>query len=262
MTYDLPSSLIVEVKGAIRVVTMNRPAALNATDEELHGALDAVWTQLSADEDARVVVLTGAGRAFSAGGDLHLLERMSSDERVRSRVLNEAAHLVRQIVQFPLPVVAAVNGPAVGLGCTLCSLCDVVIVEEQAYFADPHLGIGLVAGDGGVISWPGLVGLQRAKEFIFTGDRISAARASEIGLANRVVPTGRSLEEALAFAERLAAIPSDALQATKRALNMHLHRSVDGVLDYALAAQHRSHGTDEHRGYVARFLEKAGLEKR
>ncbi len=190
MTYNLPPSLLVETNGAVRVVTLNRPDALNATDEELHGALEAVWRQLADDADARVVVLTGHGRAFSAGGDLLLLERMSVDEELRSRVLAEAGRLVRQIVQFPLPVMAAVNGPAVGLGCTLASLCDVVIVEEHAYFADPHLAIGLVAGDGGVVSWPGLVGLQRAKEFIFTGDRIPAQRAYEIGLANRVVPTG------------------------------------------------------------------------
>jgi enoyl-CoA hydratase/carnithine racemase len=253
---ELSPTLLIEGEGAVRVLTLNRPDALNATDEELHGAIDRVWSHLAADRDARVVVLTGAGRAFSAGGDLELLRRMSLDEGLRRRVLDEANHLVREIVRFPLPIVAAVNGPAVGLGCTIASLCDVVIVEEQAYFADPHLAIGLVAGDGGAVSWPGLMGLLRAKEYMFTGDRIPAVRAYEIGLANRVVPAGASRVEAVALAQRLAAVPADALQATKRALNAHLQRSVDDVLDHALATQFHSHGTDEHKSLVARFLRR------
>ena len=253
MTYDMPPCLLVEANGPIRIVTLNRPEALNATDEILHKAIDRVWGQLAEDPDARVVVLTGAGRAFSAGGDLGLLERMSVDDDLRARVLAEANHLVREIVRFPLPLIAAVSGPAVGLGCTLASLSDVVIAEEQAYFADPHLTIGLVAGDGGVVSWPGLVGLQRAKQYILTGDRISASLAYEIGLAAQVVPTGTSMAEAIGLAERLASLPADAVQSTKRALNVHLQRAVDDVLDYALAAQHRSHGTNEHKDLLTRL---------
>jgi len=249
--------LLVERHGDVRVVTLNRPEALNAANDELHRRLSEIWGELEADVGCRAVVLTGAGRAFSAGGDLGVLSRMSEDGAYRDAVLSEARKIVRSLVQFPLPIVAAVNGPAVGLGCSLAALCDIVLIEQSAYLADPHVSVGLVAADGGAITWPALTSLLRAKEYLYTGDRIPAAVAVELGLANRVVDDGTSLEQAIGLAERLAHQPRQALRDTKRALNKHLERAVLDILDFAVAAESISSAGDEHRAIVAAMRAKA-----
>jgi enoyl-CoA hydratase len=224
----------------IVLVTLNRPEALNSANEELHGAIAAVWPELAAIEGAKAIVITGAGRAFSAGGDLPLLRRMVDDLDLRAKIMTEAATLVRAMTSFALPIVAAVNGAAVGLGCSLASLSDLVVMEEQAYFADPHVALGLVAGDGGAITWPFNMGLQRAKEWILLGGQISSAQALDWGLANRVVPAGQALTEARALATRLAKLPPQALAETRRVLNQPLAARVAEALDDVLSAETRS----------------------
>jgi enoyl-CoA hydratase len=136
-----------------------------------------------------------------------------------------------------VPIIAAVNGPAVGLGCSLAAMSDLVIVEEQAYFADPHVARGLVAADGGGLTWPLLTSLLRAKEFILLGDRVPAADAVQLGLANRVVPTGMALSVALELAERMASLPPQALRETKALLNRALQHAVSSWLVGAIAAE-------------------------
>jgi enoyl-CoA hydratase len=249
--------LIVEERGPVRVVRMNRPDALNAANPELHTRLAQVWTELASDPDCAVVVLTGNGRAFSAGGDMDVLARMNEDDAFRAATLAEARQIVHQLVSFPLPLIAAINGPAVGLGCSLAGLCDVVIMDEKAYLSDPHVTVGLVAADGGVLTWPALTSLLRAKEYLFTGDRISAQQAVDIGLANKVVPDGTCVDVALELAERMAKQPRQALRDTKRALNKQLERSVFEVLDFALAAETISIVSDEHRQVVETFRNRS-----
>ena len=151
--------LVVEEDGPVRIVVLNRPASYNAADESLHQALSDVWAELDADPTVGAIVLTGAGRAFSGGGDLDLLDRMVTDVALRQAVMDEAVTIVRSMTAVRVPIVAAVNGPAVGLGCSLSSMCDVVLIEEQAYFADPHVALGLVAADGGALTWPLLTSL-------------------------------------------------------------------------------------------------------
>ena len=141
--------LLIEAHGDVRIVVLNRPAALNAADEALHGRLASVWRTLAEDPGIRAIVLTGAGKAFSGGGDLDLLRRMTEDRALRARIMDEAAEIVQTMTTVPVPIVAAVNGPAVGLGCSLAAMSDLVLMEEQAYFADPHVALGLVAADGG-----------------------------------------------------------------------------------------------------------------
>ncbi|MDA8044487.1 MAG: enoyl-CoA hydratase/isomerase family protein [Actinomycetota bacterium] len=250
--------LLVEARGRVRIVRLNRPQALNAADPALHRRLAEVWAELAADEGCRAVVLTGQGKAFCAGGDMGHLKAMHDDEAIRTATLDEARQIVEQLIRFPYPIVAAVNGPAVGLGCSLAGLSDLVLMEESAYLADPHVSVGLVAADGGALTWPAMTSLLRAKEYLYTGDRISASTAVELGLANRVVADGTAAEEALALAERIARQPAGALKATKRALNKVLERSVLEVLDYALTAESISSASSEHGRIVARFLEKAG----
>jgi enoyl-CoA hydratase len=249
--------LLIETRGPVRIVTLNRPEAMNATNKALHAALVAVWRHLAADPDARAVVLTGAGPAFSAGGDMHHFVELWEDREERRSEIEGARRLLTEMVDFPLPVVAAVNGPAVGLGCNLAVCSDIVLIAESAFIADPHVSVGLTAADGGAPTWPLLMGMLRAKEYLLTSERIPAEQAVTLGLANRTVPGERLLAEALKVAEKLAAQPPQALQSTKRALNMHVKRAVAGVLEYALSEEFASFDTPEHRALVRGFLDRS-----
>jgi enoyl-CoA hydratase/carnithine racemase len=160
------------------------------------------------------------------------------------------------MVRCRVPIVAAVNGPAVGLGCSLVALSDIVFMAETAYLADPHVAVGLVAADGGPVTWPLLMSLQLAKEYALTGDRIPANRAAEIGLVNHVCRDDEVLEQALACAERIARLPRGATEDTKRILNLHLERAVLATLDFALTAEYRSFDSPDLRASIDRFLDK------
>jgi enoyl-CoA hydratase len=252
MDSDLPAELAVSADGGVRVVTLNRPDDLNAANAAMHEGLVRLWGRLEADADARAVVLTGAGRAFSAGGDFAFMRAQHTDTAYRAEVFEQSRRLVRAMIRFPLPVIAAVNGPAVGLGCSLVVASDIVLMSDRAFLADPHVAVGLVAGDGGTALWPLLTSLVRAKEYLFTGDRIPAPLAVEIGLANRVVAHDDLLDEALALARRLSDMPAQALRDTKRALNAHVAKAVAGILDFSLAAEFVTMGSEEHQAIVTR----------
>ena len=254
MDYTLPDAIRVEIDGPVRIVRLARPGQLNAVNEDLHLGLARVFPLLSADADARVAVITGEGRAFSSGGDFDLLHRMGKDPELRRKMITEGRELVLNMIHCRVPVVAAVNGPAVGLGCSVVALSDVVYMAESAYLADPHVAVGLVAADGGPLTWPLHTSLLLAKEYAFTGERIGAARAREIGLANHVCPDGEVLSAALAAARRIASLPRQAVEATKRVLNLHLERAVLATIDFAMAAETESFETTEFRENVARFL--------
>lgn len=251
-----PELLIHDRGQGIRLVTLNRPEDFNAVSARLHRSLIAVWRHLADDPETRAVVLTGAGSAFSAGGDMQHLAAARKDLGLRRAEIEGARRLVSALLEFPLPVVAAVNGPAVGLGCSLAALSDVVLISEDAYLADPHVSVGLTAADGGAPVWPALMGLLHAKEYLLTGDRIPAQQAVAFGLANRVLPAAELLAEALGVASRLAQQPRHAVITTKKALNMHLARAVSGVLEYALAEEFASFDTAEHQAVVDSFLLK------
>jgi len=257
MKYDLPPAVRVEVDGPIRIVRLNRPDALNAANDELHRGLAQVFPQLSADAEARVAVITGEGRAFSAGGDFDLLDRMAKDWPLRRAVIAEGREIVLNMIRCRIPVVAAVNGPAVGLGCSIVALSDVVYMAESAYLADPHVVVGLVAADGGPITWPLHTSLLLAKEYAFTGERISAQRAAAIGLANHVCPDAEVLGAALAAARKIAALPRQAVEGTKRVLNLHVERAVLATIDFAMSAETESFDMPEFRANVDRFLKRA-----
>jgi enoyl-CoA hydratase len=247
MTYDLPPELTVEVDGPIRTVLINRPDELNAVNQPLHWALAHVWRQLAADEGARVVILTGQGRTFCAGGDFTWISSFLDDPVSRNESIREGAEIIQEMLRFPLPVIAAVNGAAVGLGCSVAILCDVVLISERAFLADPHVSVGLVAGDGGAAFWPLLTAIQRSREYLFTGDRIPAAQAVELGLATRTTAPDDLMPEARRLAERLVAQSPQALLGTKRVLNMHLSRALSGAMQAGFVEEEVTMRTDEHR---------------
>ncbi|KKC25211.1 enoyl-CoA hydratase/isomerase family protein [Sphingomonas sp. SRS2] len=248
--------VLVESDGPIRIVTLNRPEVRNAVNPKISDALADIWRELGRDRDAAVVIITGAGRAFSAGGDIPTFRTGIDDREVRRFNMREAQRLAEAMASSHLPVIAAVNGAAAGLGCSVVSLCDIVIMSEKAFLVDPHVSLGLVAGDGPVASWPLMMSLLRAKEYLLTGERIPAADALALGLANRVVPPEQLMEEAMNFARRLAKQPRQAIQDTKRALNLHLIQAIRQVMPFALATESESFLMTELHESIAQFEER------
>ncbi|MEB3030182.1 enoyl-CoA hydratase/isomerase family protein [[Mycobacterium] nativiensis] len=249
--YDMPDEIDVRAQGPLRIITLNRPDALNAVNDALHTGLAQLWPRLEQDRDARAAVLTGSGRAFSAGGDFGYLDELRRDEALRAKTIAHGRDIVLGMARCRTPVVAAVNGPAVGLGCSLVALSDIVYMSETAYLADPHVQVGLVAADGGPLTWPLQMSLLLAKEYALTGARIPAARAAELGLANHVVED--PLAEAISCAGRIAELPRQAVESTKRLLNIHLERAVLATLDFANMAEDQSFKTDDFASIIDRL---------
>lgn len=257
MTYGYDGVLKVTSDGGVRIITLNDPDRRNAMTDPLHEALTDVWVHIARDNDARAVVITGAGRAFSAGGNVPGFIRNVEDVEYRRASMRTARLLADHILGCHLPVIAAVNGPAVGLGCSIAMSSDIVLIADTAYLADTHVSIGLVAGDGGVVTWPFMTSLLKVKEYLFTGERITAPTAVQIGLANRAVPADSLMDEALLLAHKLAAQPPQALQETKRSLNLHLQAAALRVLPYALSAETESFSSPEVAVTARKFAEKS-----
>jgi enoyl-CoA hydratase/carnithine racemase len=253
--YDMPAEIDVRAEGPLRIITLNRPSALNAVNDALHTGLARLWPRLAEDRAARAAVLTGSGRTFSAGGDFAYLDELSKDAELRATTIAHGRDIVLGMARCRIPVVAAVNGPAVGLGCSLVSLSDVVYMAEDAYLADPHVQVGLVAADGGPLTWPLHTSLLLAKEYALTGARIPAERAVQMGLANHV--SADPMADALACAKRIAELPRQAVESTKRLLNMQLERAVLSTLDFATTAEDQSFQTDDFRAIVTRLTTKS-----
>jgi enoyl-CoA hydratase len=251
--------MLIEADGPVTIVTMNNPEMRNAFVDPLHEAMTDVWAHLADEPSCRVAVLTGAGRAFSGGGNVPGFIRDYEDPEHRRSSIRHARRLMDAMAAFHKPLIAAVNGPAVGLGCSVAVNCDIVLIAERAFIADTHVSIGLVAGDGGAVGWPLMMSLLKAKEYLFTGDRIPAPLAVELGLANRVVPDDQVVAEAVALAHRLAAQPQQALQETKRALNLHLQAAIANVAPFALSSEAESFATEDVKHTVDTFKEM--LEK-
>ncbi|MHA1113586.1 MAG: enoyl-CoA hydratase/isomerase family protein [Alphaproteobacteria bacterium] len=256
MDYSRYEAIAVTRKGRVLTLTMNRPDTLNAIDNQLHDELSRIFYDVAEDRETDIVVLTGAGKAFSAGGDMEALQSWI-DEPVRfEQVIFEAKKIIFGILDLEKPVIARVNGPAVGLGCTLALFADIVIAAESARIGDPHVAIGFVAGDGGAVIMPQLVGFARAKELLFTGDIISAARAAEIGLINYVVPDAELDDRVNAMVERLTNLPTKAMGWTKISVNIPLKRLAHSMMDLSLSLESQSNRTKDHQEAIAAFREK------
>jgi enoyl-CoA hydratase len=254
----MSDAVLIEEDGPVRILTMNRPQALNAFDGELHHALPDALHEVSDDPKVRALVLTGAGRAFSAGGNIDDFTAFANDLELRRATLRLGRRLFEELINVHLPVIAAVNGPAVGLGCTVATACDAVIMSDQTFLADPHVTVALVAGDGGAVTWPLNIGLLRAKPYLLTGDRMPAEVAVSLGLATRAVPPEQVLPEATAMAHRIAALPPQAVQDTKSVLNQHLRQAAVTVLGYGLAAESQSHDTPEYKAVPEKMRARKG----
>lgn len=248
--------LVIEKRGPVAIVTMNNPEMMNAFVDNMHVGMREIWEHLALDRDVRSIVLTGEGKAFSAGGNIPGFIRDYEDPEARTASIRGARRLLEAMAECPKPIIAAVNGPAVGLGCSVAVSCDVVFISDHTFMADTHVSIGLVAGDGGAAAWPLMMSILKAKYYLLTGDRIPAAECVELGLANFAVPKEEVLDRAIELANRLAAQPQQALQETKVAVNLHLQRAITAVAPSALAAEFASFGTDDIKKTIEGFKEK------
>ena len=217
-------------------MTLNRPEALNAADARLHTELVQVWDTINRDASVNVVVVTGAGRAFSAGGDLKLVEGAYRDYDEIARILEEARDLVYNILRCQAPIVSAINGAAVGAGLAVALLADVSIAGENAKLTDGHLRLGVAAGDHAAIVWPLLCGMAKAKYYLMTSELVTGREAERIGLVSLCVPDDQVQGKAMEVATALANGPRHALRYTKRALNQWLLQAAP-IFDYSLALE-------------------------
>jgi enoyl-CoA hydratase len=217
-------------------LTLNRPEVLNAADARMHTELVEVWSTIERDPSVRVAVVTGAGRAFSAGGDLQLVEDAYRNFDEVARILDEARDLVYNILRCQKPIVSAINGAAVGAGLVVALLADVSIAAESARLADGHVRMGVAAGDHAAIIWPLLCGMAKAKYYLMTSDFVSGREAERIGLVSLCVPDEELLDKAMAVATNLATGPRHAIKFTKRALNQWLLQA-GPIFDHSLALE-------------------------
>jgi enoyl-CoA hydratase len=237
------------------LVTINRPEVMNATNARLHWELTQVWLTIDADPAARVALVTGAGRAFSAGGDISLVEEMTTNREAVARTLREAADLVYNMINLDKPVISAINGVAVGAGLVVALLADVSIISEAARFTDGHTRLGVAAGDHAAIIWPLLCGMAKAKYYLLTSDFIDGREAERIGLVSRCVPADKVMETALGVAEALAGGSQHAIRFTKRALNNWL-RQAGPIFDQSLALEMLCFGFEDVKEGARAIREK------
>lgn len=217
-------------------LTLNRPEVLNAADRRLHTELVEVWQTIDRDPEVYTAVITGAGRAFSAGGDLQMVEDAYRNYDEVIRILDEARDLVYNMLHCSKPIISAINGPAVGAGLVVALLADVSIAAESARLADGHLRMGVAAGDHSAIIWPLLCGMAKAKYYLLTSDFVSGPEAERLGLVSLCVPDEELLDKAMAVAVDLATGPRHAIRFTKRALNQWLLQA-GPIFDHSLALE-------------------------
>ncbi len=214
------NALALRIDGHVAEVTLTRPELYNRFDDELHVELTAVLDSLRRDEKVRAVVLASTGKVFSAGGDFDLMRAAQADVGTRLRIVDDGRRLLDALISLPQPLVVALQGAAIGLGATVVLTADAVVAARSATLSDPHVALGLVAGDGGCLVWPQAVGMLRARRHLLTGDPVDAESAHAMGLITDLVETPDDvLPAAQALAARIAALPPLAVQGTKRSLN-------------------------------------------
>ncbi len=242
-----------ERHGKVLKLLFNRPENLNAVNSELHGELAEIFAEVNRDKETFAVLLTGAGRAFSAGGDI---KGMQDTDRDWGQTTWEAKKIIDDLLNVEQPIISAINGPAVGLGATIALFCDVIFASDRAKIGDPHVKVGITAGDGGAVIWPLLCGVARAKELLMTGDLLSADEAYRLGLVNHVVPHDELMDKAMSFAQRLANGPAYAIRSTKISVNKMVKSMANLILDASLAFEGHSFRTSDHQEAVRAFIEK------
>ena len=255
-TYRGYSSLSFQREGRILYITIDYETKRNAVDSLLHQELSRVFYDVNLDGNSDVVVLQGKGRWFCAGGDMKWFQELIDDKTRWRDMIVEAKKIINGLLELEKPIIAKVNGAAAGLGASIALLCDIVYMSDTTQIGDPHVRMGLVAGDGGAIIWPYLVGMNRAKEMLLTGRMLSAEEARQLGLVNHVVPANE-LDAAVDKAAReLASGATLAIRWTKTILNLELRRINAAITDAALAYESLTNDSHDHQEAVTAFVEK------
>ncbi len=257
-------TLLVEQDESVLTITLNRPERLNAVDEVMHRELAAVFGAVAIDPSVSAVVVTGAGRGFCSGGDVRAMDERGGSNVLQAQPMGAVSQGGRRIIYNMLwveqPIICALNGVAAGLGATIALFCDIIYASDQARIGDTHVKAGLVAGDGGAVIWPLLVGVAKAKELLMTGDIIDAAEAERIGLINKVFPSDQLMDAAMDLARRLANGPALAIRGTKHAINKKIWNDLNLALDIGLAIEERSSRHPDHSEAARSFVEKRAPE--
>jgi enoyl-CoA hydratase len=250
-------NLSIEVKSGIMTLALNNPEKLNANTEAMHWSLSRIWDDIDADAEVKVVIFTGAGdRAFSAGGDPKQMQKMIEQFGEWYRTSREAKRIIYNMLECDKPIIARLNGHAVGFGCTLALASDIIIGVEGARFGDPHVSAGLVCGDGGALLWPHQIGYARAKEFLFTGKMITMREAADIGLINYAVPAAELDQKVSEIAQQIANGAARAIQLTKNVMNIPLRQAAHSMMDLGMSNEMLSAQSEDHQEAVTAFIEK------
>lgn len=239
----------------ILTITLNRPP-MNPIHYELHNELARLWYRVQLDHDTDVVIFTGAGEVFSAGGDIPMMQKRIDDPELFNQKNLEMKQMIFGLLDLEKPVIARINGDCIGLGATLALMCDITIATDDARFGDPHVKMGYVAGDGGAVIWPQLIGYAKAKEYLLTGDMLTAKEAERLGLINYAVPRAELDERVNAFADKLARGSNKAIKWTKAAINIPLRLLAHSMMDASLAYEAITNMGPDHQEAVRAFQEK------
>jgi len=235
--YSKYEHILFDIKDGVALLTINRPDVYNATNFKLHNELSKVWLDLGNDDDVRVVVITGAGTAFSAGGDFDLIQESIGNAKVIAGTMEEARDIVHNMINLDKPVISAINGVAVGAGLAVALLADISIASDKARFTDGHVRLGVAAGDHAAVIWPMLIGMAKAKYYLMTCEFLDGTEAERIGLVSQVVPHDELMDKAMDVARRLAIGCQQALRYTKRSLNQWLRQAEHTAFDYSLSLE-------------------------
>jgi enoyl-CoA hydratase len=251
------TSLRLEIDGHIARLTLNRPDSLNAIDEEMHADLLDALLRIRGLVDVRVVLFRGEGKAFSAGGDLNEVASLQADVAKRMRMCEIGQRIIQSLIDIHVPVVVALHGDAMGLGASVALGGDIIVASRSARIGDPHVKVGLVAGDGGVLFWPASMGMHRARRYLLTGDLLPAEEAWKFGLVTDLTETP---EECIALAEKLATkvagLPPIAVRGTKKSLNQLMKARANEAFDLSMAYEFHSGGSEDILEAVRAFKEK------
>lgn len=253
--YENYRDLLIERRGSILYVTLNNPP-LNPMTLRMHNELGTIFSDINRDTQTRVVVLTGAGKAFSAGGNIKDMRDKMDDVAYHLEFMAGGPKIVYGLIDCEKPIICRMNGHAMGLGASIALLCDIVIASDRAKIADPHVRMGLSAGDGGSLIWPQLIGFARAKEFLLLGDVIEAKRAAEIGLINHAVPLDQLDAKVDEIAQRLAKGAYKAISHTKKSINLQLRQHATALVEAHFKLELETIFSPEHREAVLAFLEE------
>jgi enoyl-CoA hydratase len=249
-------TLVLTRRERLLTITLNRPDSMNAVNLQMHDELADVFQFAATDPHSDVVVITGAGRAFSAGGDLDHIAHNAANPHLFDHEVRVAKRIVFALLDLDKPLVCRMNGHAIGLGATLALFSDVIFAADTAKIGDPHVALGLVAGDGGAVIWAQRIGLGRAKEYLLTGELLTAKKAEEIGLVNHCLPLTELDAAVDAFCDRLLRGASKAIRYTKILTNLELKRIATAAMDAGIAYESISVRTADHREGVKALQEK------